>query len=826
MVVSVLIWNILLMVIPPQIPSQHKPAELNQSGPVDRTKEAEALYQQARMLIETRDYELAQAKLREAVRLWQQAQKNEQAGQALLQMGERQSRANRWQYALQCYHQFLQIKALAPQTQIAAFNALARLYGHLHQLDLAQRHYEQALGLAQKIQDPSAQAEALIGLATIDVERGLFEQARKHLEQAQRWVPQLGDEKKQAVMLDAMGRIYLKQGQPSATGEAFNQALALNRKIGNQEGQAQSLCYLSNLYLTSGQNQLALESATEALKLANQLKASELQWRAWFALARAQRALGRYEEASKSYLHAFGFVEMQRLLYISADAFRIPLLAERQAVYWERVDFLMERGDVDEAFGAVEHARSRATLDLLAEARRSENTQAAPDQTKERQKIGERVDRLRSELRSPQLSQQQRAAFQAELKEAEHRLEEARLEADMNRKKQFTRPVTLQQVQQTMLRANDVLLEFFLGDHRSYVWLISPEQVHRAALPGQQPIEEAVNQYLKAINTKPNSLHLDRELAKPAELAGQLFHLLLGPLAEHLMPGQRLIIAPDGPLYYLPFEALIRNGRHLIEDHEISYIPSASVLGLLQQSNGRSDVAHRMELLAIGDPSFGPTPETEIRGATGASPDDVLREIWSSSGYDLPSLPNTRVEVESISQFFPPERRRVYLGASATEEAIKRESLPQYRRIHFATHSLIDEHDPARSGVVLTLDDDPREDGLLEVSEIAELKLDCDLVVLSACQTGRGQLVTGEGIVGLTRAFLYAGARSVAVSLWSVSDVSTAQFMKFFYRHLAARLSAAAALRQAKLDMLRTSTAARHPYYWAAFVLVGKGGEQ
>jgi CHAT domain-containing protein len=177
--------------------------------------------------------------------------------------------------------------------------------------------------------------------------------------------------------------------------------------------------------------------------------------------------------------------------------------------------------------------------------------------------------------------------------------------------------------------------------------------------------------------------------------------------------------------------------------------------------------------------------------------------------------------VLAISELFPPERRSLYLGATMTEEALKREPLDRYARLHFATHSLIDERLPARSGVVLTLGKGAEEDGFLEVAEITELRLDCDLVVLSACQTGRGQLARGEGVVGLARAFLYAGSRAVTVSLWSVSDLSTSRFMTSFYRHLAAKLDPAAALRQAKLELLESQKAERHPYYWAPFVLVG-----
>ncbi len=316
-------------------------------------------------------------------------------------------------------------------------------------------------------------------------------------------------------------------------------------------------------------------------------------------------------------------------------------------------------------------------------------------------------------------------------------------------------------------------------------------------------------------------LYLERALAEQRKLGEELFALLLGPLAQGLEPGQRLVIAPDGLLYYLPFETLRHRRHYLIEDHEISYAPSASVLKLLQQASEKHQNAAQMELLAFGDPAFGPSA-TGKSGQPGRSQlGGVMGRLWGNGNDRVPVLPRTRAEILAISKLFPPEQRSIFLGRQATEEAVKREPLNRYRRIHFATHSLIDERFPARSGVLLTLDANPTEDGFLDAGEIAELKLDCELVVLSACQTGRGQLVSGEGLVGLARAFLYAGARAIAVSLWNVSDLSTEHLMTDFYRHLAAHENAATALRQAKLKMLRSRQAARHPYYWAPFVLVG-----
>jgi CHAT domain-containing protein len=812
--------------LPSAVPSRLDLSGQSVSSPtIDAAQAAESLYHQAESLVTNGQYRLARINLFEAVQLWQQANLKERAASVLEDAGQRHNQSDRWQDALLCYRWLLQLPGLRPRTRMTAYTCVGDLYLKLNLLDLAEGYYQPALRLARQMNDPLAQARAMTGLATVLAQRGQREPARRHLEQARRWARRAGDESAEAATLHSMSQLYRDQGKLVEAHTTLQQALALDQQSGDQYQAGQTLCHLSGVCLARGQSQAAFEWAIQAQALTRQLQAGDLKWRTRLALARAQRALGRDHEARQSYFQAFGLMESW-LLYLSADALQIAFLAERQAVYRELVELLIEQGQTDEAFQIMEHARARATLDSLAEARRRGEQPDAVGQPGELREIAERMNWLRTEARAPQRNDQQRAALQVELTGVERRLEELRLATGMNRLKRFTTPATLRQVQEKLLRPGDVLLEFFLGERRSYVWFISSHQTKCAALLGQKEIEEAIKSYLEMISVKPSGLYLEQAIAKQTKAARRLFDLLLGPLAAHLKPDQRLIIVPDGLLNNLPFETLIRDGRSLIEDHEISYVPSASALGLLQQANNSEGAADRLELLAVGDPAFRSPLEVEVGKNQRPDADNLIRELWLASGYRWPPLANARTEVQAISEFFPPERQQTYLGQRATEEAIKRELQRRYRRLHFATHSLIDERFPARSGVVLTLDDDPAEDGVLDVNEIAELKLDCDLVVLSACQTGRGRLFSGEGTVGLARAFLVAGGRSVAVSLWSVSDLSTAQFMKDFYRHLAAGLEPAAALRQTKLDRLRSTTARRHPYYWAAFVLVGKAGGQ
>jgi CHAT domain-containing protein len=788
----------------------------NQAASEQQAKDAEVLYEQSRELIEAARYGFARRKFFAAVNLWKQSQQIQRVIEALAQTGELHEKAGRWQDAIECYLHLIKFCALPTLMKMNTSLAIAQLYSHLRQSDLAKLYYRQTLALAQQTGIRSVQASSLIGLAQIGVERGEMMQANSYVQRILLIQRGERDERAKAAMLQLIGNIYRRQGRRAEAQSAFEQALFLYRKSADtQVDQAQLLCELSSLHLLSSQNQVALDYAMQANNLAAKLKANEPLWRSWLALARAQRGSGQTQDARRSYYRAFSLVERQ-LIYFSSDDFRIGLLEARQATYRELADFLAQIGLSDEAFKVVEHARARATLELLAEDRRSE---VVSGQRQALREISETIARLRTELRAAQLDGKQQVTSQVKLEELETRREEIRFEMQMANLKRFTLPATLKQVEQTMLRPNEIMLEFFLTEAHSYVWLITHEGSLCAPLPARQEIEKIIGQYLSLMAIRPSNMHLDRSLTRLNKLANELFELLLGRFAKQLAPGRSLIIVPDGLLSYLPFETLIQDGRYLIENHNIAYAPSASVFGLLRNREGKES-AYQMELLAFGDPIFD--------SAKGAQPNKGNaytngreRNTGSISKYDLSSLPNTRDELLSIAEFFPPDRRRIYLGMSATEATLKRELMGNYRRLHLATHSVIDEKFPARSGVLLSLDAPPLEDGILEIDEIANLDLNCKLVVLSACRTGQGMLLQGEGVIGLARAFLYAGAHSVAVSLWNVGDVSAASLMKQFYKFLVAKVDAATALRQAKLELITSTTATRHPHYWAPFVLVG-----
>lgn len=806
---------------------------------LETERQADALLQNALRLSDDRDSKPARQQLQEAMHMWMQLDEPEAAAKAAAQMGDRCKQARRYHDALRYFRQALELKPLRRQIRSTILNAIGQIYADLYVMDLAERYFTQALEQARIVNDLSAQTIALTGLGEIYIREGQLVKSVKPIENALR-LRENSHADPDPALLYLKGRIRQQQGLLEDAKRSFDETFAIYTNTGDVAGQVRVLCAYSTLSLLVSHKQVALEQAEQAGLLAeNEEKRaatpgshlgdhwniSELQWHAWLIRARVERALGNGKRALKCYSTAIDYFEgLWLAFYVTTETSAVAFREEAQAAYRETIDLLMEQGKFKDAYFLADEDKARTLLNFRgarAARQRSEDDEQAP----KLRKLFRSIVHSRSQLRDSRISGNQRVKLQRGLQEAEYEIKEARLETEMEHIRErwvWSNLVTADQLQNQMNQQHNTLAEFSLGEERSFLWLFTGGEVYSETLPSRKEIEDMVKPHLDAISAAPNPMYVGRDLPKLRGRSEALFAMLFGHLASQIKPGQQLIIVPDGVLHYLPFEALIHNDRYLVEDHEISYSPSASVLVQSRESNGKSETGDRMELLAFGDPIFGPELKASSTRRPGSRPINAIQDAHLSPEFKLPPLPRTRDEVQFIAGLFPAHSTRLYLGKDSTEDAVKRESLRRYRRLHFATHSLIDERSPFRSAVVLTQNNSPDEDGFLDVNEISELDLDCDLVVLSACQTGRGQLLSGEGIVGFTRAFLYAGAQSVVVSLWSVSDISTGQLMKNFYQDLVGNHRNAAALRSAKLLMLHSGIETRHPYYWAPFVLVGK----
>jgi CHAT domain-containing protein len=798
-------------------------------------QDPEQLFVEAVKLTETGDRADVGKRLDEACLLWTKGGDSERAARARLQIGDLYRNDKRYDESLSQYRQTLLIQRLSPSLKALSYESIGQIYAELYQTELSLRNYSKALNLAHLNKDSTVEAQVQLNLAALSNKQGDFVQAMAQAQSAVISSSKSNDEKVVAMSLGFMAQMELKNGLIEKGRTDLDRALSLYRQNNDLRAQIQTLCFLSGLNLSAGQVSLAKEQAQSALRMAEELKSrattnsqqlrvNEVRWPCWLALARVQRVSQQREEALKSYFRAAsGTVVDWWTVYASTERSAIGFAEERQAPYRELVDLLVELGRTDEAYDAYQYARVR-TLSGFIRARHLVGFRSDGDADNKIRALSASMIALRTRLLSPTLNGHQRENLQRELVEVEDDLAEGRFQAELNhprRRLVYSSPAKLKQLQ-NQLGAGESLIEFYLGEKRSFVWLISRGAVGFEILPGRSEIEGKVRQYLNDLSTPPANLHLQFRIEKQQAMAAELFTMLFGKLASQLA-GQKLIVIPDGLLNHVPFESLFNNGRYLIEDHQITYLPSASLIELLRQPPPSSASEHdgQLDLLAFGDPLFPQSSKTSPSRNLSAYSAKTEKPAWDWEVSNLSRLPRTRDEVEYIASLIPKERVHLYLGKDSTEKAFKQELLNKYRWIHLATHSLIDERNPGRSAVVLGLDADNAEDGFLRATEIADLDLNCDLVILSACETGWGQLSSGEGIIGLSRSFFIAGARSVVVSQWAVSDISTAQLMKDFYQQLVNNAAKPAALREAKLRMLHGGSETRHPYYWAPFVIIG-----
>ncbi len=357
------------------------------------------------------------------------------------------------------------------------------------------------------------------------------------------------------------------------------------------------------------------------------------------------------------------------------------------------------------------------------------------------------------------------------------------------------------------------ILMYSVGEEISILVVISKDEISFYELPCREKIEKSIQAYLRIITSATGDIFQGKKAA--ARILREIFFPIL---TNKLKDIKKIIVIPDGLLYYLPFEALAiennndNSGMFVIEKYDVSYSPSLLSIGVLAQKAKirKNDIS----CLIIGDPDY-----LSFRRRSKNQYLNALIKKYECDGLYLNPLPYTKEEALAIKNVINSNRITMYLDNKACEENIKQNNLKNYDIIHFACHGFYDEEVPTRSGLILSINPASKEDGLLQVGEIYDLDLDAGLVVLSACQTARGQIARGEGILGLTRTFFYSGAKTVVSTLWNIDDISTVVFMKYFYTYLSEGMGKSEALRSAKIKMINSQYS--HPFYWAAFVLNG-----
>ncbi len=739
--------------------------------------------------------------------------------------------------------------------QWTATRNIGVLYMQMGDLDKAEAPLKESLRISHELKDEPGkslvknvskvtQEASLLTLGLWEVDREHYTAALNYYEQSLASKPE--NPAFMAELLTNMAEAHEKLGESQKSVELLQQALKIQESTGTGIN-GTTLSDLGYGQESLGQLKEGLATQERALALVRQLGGNpQWEWQGESRIGHVQRALGENEKALEHYRNSIRVLEHLRAGALKTESGRADIFARSRTVYAETADLLVELHRESEALEVAERGRARAFLDTLALSRTGLAEELTPEQRKREDEILAHISSVQKNLWKENISPDEERKLKAELTSAEDGLEAFHLEVRHSNPRyasiQYPEPVNVSRMQKDLLDAQTVLVEFLLGKKRSLVWVVSRDKLSVGILPPRREIEDEVSDYRKALTGRISALTLAGSLAEVAPAGRKLYRSLLQPVENALVGARSLVIVPDGALGYLPFETLVLPTRHgassengptyLLEKFAIVYGPSASALVTVERMN-REQAEPAKTLLAFGDPivdapaapakngaeaTRSPSQEPELNSAA------TVADEYAERGFSFSRLPYTRAEVLGISKLYSPNQRQIYLGDQAREETVKTEKLEDYRYIHFASHGFVDEVRPSRSGILFSRDSHSTEDGVLQLGEIMRLKLNASLVTLSACSTGLGKLVNGEGILGLTRAFFYAGARNVTVSLWNVNDSATATLMKAFYGNLNRGLSKSAALRQAKLTLLHGKEAAwHHPYYWAAFVLVGEG---
>jgi CHAT domain-containing protein len=732
----------------------------------------------------------------------------------------------RYEDALWCFKQGLQLYRLRRERagEVLMLSHLSAVYADTGDFTNAAQLLQEALPLAQRLPNRQLEKSLLTRFMIVERGRGNLTTALQLGEEAVAIEPHpvSNASNKQPLLLMMelqynLGLVHALLNQHAKAIAMYKLALQRAREVHVPQVQAFALAELAWSQFKTGDSQTALETAAQSLTTLRQGGGNKhFESRALFIQAETQRALGRNADALASYRQAIATLEQARGLSIPTEISRAGIVASRHQVFAGAIDFLLSQQQTAEALEVAEAYHARAFLDVLAEAGIESAQELSSAQKEEENQFFAQIAQVQKELWNLEHKPEDEARLNRQLGEAEAALETFRLKVrranPLYARVESPPLIKPASIAPELLDADTAFIEFVLCENKSFAWVIQHDQLHAVTLPAGPEIEAAVAAYRNEFSGKINSLTALQAISKQKAQGQQLYQKLFQPLEPYLTTARKLIIVPDGALAYLPFETLVSGAKggtnYLLERFAISYAPSASALAALRAH--QTAVRNTNGLIAFGDPIYA--LDGQSNSASSAVRSSELRQ-----------LPYTRTEVNEIAALFPTLERRVFLGADAQEQIVKTQPLQQYRYVHFAAHSNINEEHPARSGIILSRLTDSNEDGMLQMSEVMRLKLNADLVTLSACRTGLGKLLNGEGMIGLTRAFFYAGTKSVVVSLWNVNDIATASLMKSFYKNLQQGKTKQDALRLAKLELLKGPQRAwRHPYYWAAFVLVGE----
>ncbi len=675
-------------------------------------------------------------------------------------------------------------------------------------------YYQRAFTLSQEAGDKIISLGALQSIGTMQVELGNFSAALESFRRNLALLETAEHKPGIAHALRDIGRAYRAQGDHARAMENFERALTLMEEAGFREGIADILRFLAIGDMLQGDYERVLARVQRSADLERQIGSlSRLADSLTFA-GQAYQALGRTDEARRAFEEAIALIETLRTQAAGGEQERQRYFEEMVSPYYAMVELLVSQNRPEEALIYAERAKGRVLLDVMRGGR-ANITKALTVQEREQEKrLAEALASLNRQIvyegARPQPDQSRLAQFKTQLEKARfaHTDFQTRLYAahpELRIKRGEAQTLTLEQADELLTDSKTALIEYAVADDKTFLFVLTASPQN-----GQQkPVLKLYDLKIKRQDLVERVRKLNQRIANNdldyAGLSSELYNLLLAPARDQLQGKTRLVIVPDDILWETPFQALRSvDGRFLIQNAAISYAPSLTVLREIVKSRKPKAAT---TLLALGNP--------KLAGQTVARSKNVLM------GASFEPLPDAERMVRELAQIYGAQASKVYVGAEAKEEVLKAEAA-NYRILQLATHGVLNNASPMYSHVVLAQSDNAKEDGLLEAWEIMQLDLQADLAVLSACETARGRIGAGEGVIGLSWALFVAGCPTTVVSQWKVESSSTTELMLAFHRNLRTGATKGEAMRQAALKLMADKRY-HHPFYWAGFIVVGDG---
>lgn len=705
------------------------------------------------------------------------------------------------------------------QHQLASvLNNLGVLYLEQEDYVRATDYFERGLKIYQAQGNQLESARLQLNLALTDQRQENYERALEYFGKSLEQARAISSRELMIAASAGLGSVYQAKGEHAAALEVLERSLNLAKENNDHLRIAEILWRKAEAQSALRNFTEAERLAQEAAKLARQLRYSKLSYLTAATLGRAYIGQGKMDVAAQTLSQAIEQVELMRKGVAGQEQERQLFFEKSVTIYHSLIDLLIGQSKSEEALLYAERAKGRVLLDILS----GGGTRLAKALTQKEREEEQRLNRGIVELNRELHNEQSKASPDAaRLEQINVQLNSARLKyaafqdvlsaSHPELMTQSSRPTwTVSDLSGLIQDKQTAVLEYVVTRERAYLFVVTKGSQAQGIKVEAIPIQMKESELAKLVNRYHRMMADAHPSFIPA--ARELYEVLLKP-AEPLLHGKTtLCIVPDRLLWDVPFQALqSKTERFVIEEYALYYAPSLSVLLEMRRGKGREAKPPAPSLLAFANPLIATETAGGLPGA--------------KSGNHFEPLPEAETEVKTLAELFGPKQSKLFIGAQADEHSFKTLS-PAYRNLHFATHGVLDNLHPLYSYLLLSkTEGDADNDGLLEAREVMNLNLHADLVVLSACDTARGKIGAGEGVIGMTWAFFVAGCRAAVVSQWKVDSVGTAEWMVNFYQQLKqpegkGDVTKAQALRLAVLQMMGKRQY-EHPSLWASFVLIG-----